>query len=107
MAVKHEDTAVVHAKPHVLLLVGDHAEYAVVKVRDVTGVTGLVVVEFVAVEARQSVPSGYPDVAVVILDDMGNGITGQTVVGGVVRQRSLQLLCADCQLHKCGKEGYQ
>ena len=83
-ALHDEDSVVVHAHPYVLLTVDAQAEDAVVQVGDVAACSHLVVVEVVAVETRQTVPGGYPDITVVVLFNVGYGVAAQTVGRAVV-----------------------
>ena len=91
-AIQHEHTFVVHVHPDVLRLVDGHVEDAVVQIFDAARVAGLVVVEVEAVEARQSVPGSDPDVAVVILENLGDRIAAESVFGREMLMRSLKLL---------------
>ena len=100
MAVEHEYAVVVHAQPDVLRLVDGHVEDAVVQIFDAARVSGLVVVEVEAVEARQSVPGSNPDVAVVILENLGDRIAAESVFGREMFVRCLQLL-GFCRLTAC------
>ena len=89
IAVQHKHTTVVHVHPHVLRLVDDDVQNAVVQVLDAAGITCLIVVEIIAVVARQPVPGGNPDVAEVVLGDHGDGIAAEPVFCGEMRARGL------------------
>ena len=67
--------------PHVLRLVDHDVEDAVVQVLNMTGVARLVVIELIAVEARQAVPGGEPNESEVILADHRHGVAAQSVFG--------------------------
>ena len=50
------------------------------QVLHLTAATRTIVAEFIAVVARQTVPCGYPDVAVIVLHDFCDGIAAQTIL---------------------------
>ena len=75
--------------PNVLRLVDNDVKDAVVQVFDAAGITCLIVVEIIAVVARQPVPGGNPDVAEVVLGDHGDGIAAEPVFCGEMRARGL------------------
>jgi hypothetical protein len=64
------------------MTVDGHLPDAIVKIGNVTGSARFIVVEFKSVETRQTVPSAYPDISIVVLDNLGDGITRESVIGG-------------------------
>ena len=101
MTIQYKHAVVVHVHPDILRLVDDNIEDTVMQVLDITGVACLVVIEFIAVEARQAVPGGEPDKAEVVLADHRHGIAAQAVFGRQVRTGGLQLLGCCGLAHEC------
>ena len=89
LTVQHKHAPVIHSHPDVLREVGRQAVDAVVQIGYVTCVARAVVVEVVAVKSGKTVPGRYPQIAVVVLYDMCDGVAGQSVVCRKVRQRGL------------------
>ena len=92
-AVQHKHAVVVHLHPHILVLVDSDIEQAVVQVLHTAGATHAVIIELVAVVARESVPGGNPDIAVTILSECGDGVAAQPVFCRDVGMDSSQRLC--------------
>ena len=92
VSVDDEDATVVHLQPDVLCGVHRHGIYAVVQTSDAAGVSRLVVVEIIAIEARHAIPRRYPDVSVVVVRQVRDSVAGQSVVGGIVGEGCLHLL---------------
>ena len=87
LTFEHKHATVIHPHPYVLPLVVDKLSDAVVKQRHLRLAARLIVEEIESVKSRQSVPCAYPYISVVVLDNIGDGIAAQAIVGGVVGLR--------------------
>ena len=84
-SVEHKDSSVVHAHPDVLPVVNHQVKNAVVQIGYMATVTRAIIVEIIAIEARQSVPCCYPYKSVIVLYHARYRIAAQTVFGREVR----------------------
>ena len=63
------------------------------KVGDVAGSTSLIVVELIAVKTGKAVPSAYPNIPIIILNNLSDSVTRHAVVCRVMMAGGLKLLC--------------